>query len=49
MNLGKIVQGALGLYLILPSVEDWATGGTKIVPSAAIGTYLLLDAFGLKL
>ena len=37
------------MYLILPSVEDWATGGTTVVPSAALGIMLVADAFGVKL
>ena len=49
MNWGKIAEGAIGLYLLLPSIEDVATGGLTLVPSAAIGGYLLLDAFGVKL
>ena len=44
-NLAKIVIGA---YLILPSVEDWAAGGTTIVPSAWFGMKLVSDGLGWK-
>ena len=49
MNWGKIAQGAIGLYLILPGPEDAATGGTTLIPSAALGAVLLADAFGVKI
>lgn len=45
----KIAEGALGLYLFLPSVEDVATGGLTLVPSAVVGGALLLDAFGVDI
>ena len=49
MNWGKVAEGLIGLYLILPGPEDVATGGVSLLPSAAIGGYMLLDAFGIKL
>lgn len=49
MNWGKLAEGAIGLYLLLPGIEDAATGGTTLLPSAAIGAALLLHAFGAKL
>lgn len=49
MKLEKMAEAALGIYLILPGPEDWATGGAGIAPSAAVGALLLADAFGLKL
>ena len=53
MSLGKsLVKAAevgVGLYLILPSIEDAATGGLTIVPSAIIGAGLVAHGFGLKL
>lgn len=49
MNWGKIAAGIIGLYLFLPGVEDVATGGTTLLPSAAIGAALLLHAFGVKM
>lgn len=49
MNWGKVAEGAIGLYLVLPSVEDFATGGLTLAPSMALGAILLADAFGLKL
>ena len=49
MKLEKVVEGAIGLYLILPGPEDIATGGLSIAPSAALGAILLADAFGVKL
>ncbi len=49
MPWGRIIEGAIGLYLILPSVEDIASGGTTLIPSAAIGAAMLAHAFGFKL
>jgi len=49
MKLEKMAQAAIGAYLILPSVEDGATGGLTLAPSAALGAGLLADAFGVKL
>lgn len=49
MKLGKIVQGAIGLYLIAPGLEDIATGGATLAPSAIVGAALLANAFGVKL
>jgi hypothetical protein len=49
MKWEKIAEAALGVYLILPSVEDVATGGTTIIPSAALGVLLVADAFGVKI
>jgi hypothetical protein len=47
MNWGKVVEGAIGLYLILPGPEDIISGGTTIAPSALLGIALLADAFGI--
>ena len=49
MKLWKIAEAALGVYLILPSVEDAATGGITLAPSAAIGALMLAHAFGFKI
>lgn len=49
MKIEKIAQAALGVYLILPSVEDAATGGLTLAPSAALGALLVADAFGVKI
>jgi len=49
MKISKIIQGAIGLYLIMPSIEDVATGGATIAPSVALGAILLADSFGVKL
>lgn len=49
MKLEKLAEAGIGLYLLLPSIEDAATGGATLVPSAAIGGILLADAFGVKL
>jgi hypothetical protein len=49
MKLEKIAQAALGIYLILPSIEDAATGGLTVVPSAALGAALVANAFGVKI
>lgn len=45
----KVVEGALGIYLILPGPEDIATGGLTLAPSALLGAILLADAFGINL
>ena len=49
MKLEKVIEGGIGLYLILPGPEDVATGGLSIAPSAALGAILLADAFGVKI
>jgi len=49
MKLEKIVQAALGIYLIIPGPEDAATAGTTVLPSALLGAALVADAFGVKL
>ena len=49
MKLEKIAEGVIGAYLVLPGLEDWAAGGTTILPSAALGLVLIADAFGVKL
>jgi len=48
LNLWKVLEAGVGIYLILPSVEDAATGGLTIVPSAALGAVLIADAFNVK-
>ena len=49
MKLEKVIEGGIGLYLILPGPEDVATGGLSIAPSAALGAILLADAFDVKI
>jgi hypothetical protein len=49
MDLMKILQAGIGIYLILPGPEDVATGGLSLGPSTAVGAVLLADAFGVKL
>ena len=49
MKLEKIAQAAIGLYLVLPGIEDVATGGATVAPSAILGAALVADAFGVKL
>lgn len=49
MKLEKAAQAAIGLYLLVPGPEDWATGGTTAAPSAVVGVALLADAFGVKI
>jgi hypothetical protein len=44
-----MLEVALGIYLILPSVEDLGTGGITLIPSAALGAALVADGFGVKL
>ena len=48
MKLERMAEAALGVYLILPGLEDWAAGGTTLLPSAAIGLALVADAFKVK-
>lgn len=48
MNLWKVLEAGIGVYLILPSVEDVATGGITLFPSAALGAVLIADAFNVK-
>lgn len=49
MKLGKIVEGALGVFLMLPGPEDVATGGLALGPSFLLGSILLLDAVGIRM
>lgn len=49
MNWVKAIEAAIGLYLILPSVEDAATGGVTLVPSTIVGTAMVAHAFGFKI
>jgi len=49
MKIEKIAEAIVGGYLILPGLEDVGTGGTTLLPSAALGAILLADAFGVKL
>ena len=49
VKLEKVAEAAVGFYLLLPSIEDAATGGLTLVPSAALGAVLLADSFGVKL
>jgi hypothetical protein len=44
MKIDRILEAGVGLYLILPSWEDIVSGGTTLIPSAALGLYLLNDA-----
>lgn len=48
MKIEKMIQAGIGLYLILPGVEDIATGGVTVAPSMALGAVLVADAFGVK-
>lgn len=49
MKFEKMVEAALGLYLMLPGPEDVATGGLSLAPSAVLGAALVADAFGVKI
>jgi len=49
MKIERIAEAALGAYLILPSIEDAATGGATLAPSAIVGAALIADAFGVKI
>jgi hypothetical protein len=44
MKIERIVEAGVGLYLILPSWEDVVSGGTTLIPSAALGLFLINDA-----
>lgn len=46
MKIEKMLEAGIGLYLLLPGPEDWVTGGTTVLPSAALGVTMLADAFG---
>lgn len=48
-TIERLIQGAIGLYLVLPGVEDAATGGALVLPSIVVGAALLADAAGVKL
>jgi len=49
MKFEKIAEAALGMYLILPGLEDFGTAGATLAPSAVLGAALVADAFGVKL
>jgi len=49
MKIEKMLEAAAGVYLVLIMPEDIASGGTTIIPSAAIGALLIADAFGVEL
>ena len=49
MNLMKLAQIGLGIYLVLPGPADVATGGATLAPSAVLGAALVADGFGLKI
>lgn len=49
MNWGKLAEGAIGIYLLLPGPEDIVTGGVTFGPSALLGAILLADSFGIDL
>lgn len=49
MKLERMIEAAVGIYLVLPMPEDAATGGLTLGPSAAIGALMIADAFGFKL
>jgi len=44
-----MIEGAIGLYLVLPGIEDVGTAGATVGPSVLVGVALLADAFNLKL
>lgn len=45
----RLVEGGIGLYLFLPSIEDAATGGLTLIPSAVIGAGMMAHAFGFSI
>jgi len=49
MQIEKMLQAALGVYLVLPGPEDAASGGATLAPSALLGAALVADAFGVKI
>jgi hypothetical protein len=49
MDVMRMAEAAIGLYLVLPMPEDAATGGITLAPSAALGALLIADAFGIEL
>lgn len=48
-TLTRLVQIGIGAYLMLPGVEDAATGGLTLAPSFLFGLALLADGVGFKL
>ena len=46
LRAGEVV---VGLYLIAPSVEDAATGGLTLVPSAILGAGMVAHGLGMKM
>jgi hypothetical protein len=48
MKIEKIAATALGAYLVLIGPEDVISGGTTVLPSAAIGAGLLYWGLGVK-
>ena len=48
MKIEKIAATALGSYLILIGPEDILSGGSTLLPSAAIGAGLLYWGLGVK-
>lgn len=46
--IGRLVEGAIGIYLMLPGPEDVGTGGLTIAPSFILGTGMLLHAISGK-
>lgn len=53
MSIGKtitrVAEVGVGLYLILPSIEDAATGGITLVPSAILGAGMVAHGLGMKM
>lgn len=48
-SLGKMAEIGLGVYLVMPSIEDAATGGITLIPSAVVGLGLIAHGFGMKM
>jgi len=49
VKLTKLAEVALGAYLFIPGIEDFASGGATLLPSSALGLYLMADGLGWKL
>lgn len=43
---GKLAEAGIGVYLMLPGLEDVATGGTTIAPSFYLGLGMVMHALG---
>jgi hypothetical protein len=43
---GKLAEAGIGVYIMLPGLEDVAAGGTTVLPSFYLGLGMVLHALG---